>query len=70
MGHPVVVNSSKTVGVNQNTYWLPINHSTPIGVKLQLINRESGVAVYGPYYPHSGWTHWQGLPKFADGKDK
>lgn len=67
--HPVQLNTSGTVGVNQNVYWLPINHLTPCGVKLQLINRKNGVAVYGVYYHGDDWTHWQGLPKFADGKE-
>lgn len=65
--HPVQLNRDRTVGVNQNVYWLPCGPNTPQGVKLQLINRKNGVAVYGIYYPQDGWTHWQGLPKFADG---
>lgn len=54
--------------VNKNLYWLPINYNTPKGVKIQLINRKNGVAVYGEWYPGSDWTHWQGCPVFADGK--
>lgn len=52
--------------MNQTIYWIPIDKNTPVGVKLQLINRRMGVATIGQYYPGNDWTHWQGMPKFMD----
>lgn len=62
------MDSTGTAAVNKSLYWLPINFNTPTGVKMQLINRKNGVAAYGQWYPGSDWTHYQGLPVFADGK--
>ena len=56
------INSSKTVAVATDTYWLPCDASTPLGVKLQLLT-VGGVAVYGNYNPSSGDTHWCPVPK-------
>lgn len=51
--------------VNLETKWMPIDEHTPRGTKLQLINRDAGVAHYGQL--HSGdafYTHWFPLPTF------
>ena len=52
--------------VSDGFHWLPIDARTPRGCKLQLINREAGVACYGALgtEPHF-WTHWAPLPTFA-----
>lgn len=58
------VNTDNTVAVDREYYWRPIAEC-PLGVKVQLINRRYGVAVYGN---HNGkdrfWTHWAPLPVF------
>ena len=38
----------------------------PAGVKLLLINRANGVACLSVYQAKHQWTHWAGLPHFAD----
>ena len=65
----ITINAAKTVAVNQALPWLRISKDTPVGVKLQLINRRFGASTYGHYTPGSDWTHWQGLPKFFDDDD-
>lgn len=48
-------------------HWLPIDARTPRGQKLQLINRDAGVACYGTIGTEVHfWTHWAPLPTFAD----
>lgn len=64
----IKVNSERSAAVNQTTFWVPIAESKPpVGVKLLLINERNGVAVLGTYSEKHQWTHWQGLPKFAEG---
>lgn len=61
------VNTDKSAAVNQSLTWLSIDdHPPPVGAKLLLINRANGVAVLGIYQAKHQWTHWQGLPKFAE----
>lgn len=58
--------SNKAVVVDKDYHWIPItddNHPMP-GSKVQLINREAGVAMYGHWRPGSEWTHYAGLPTF------
>ena len=43
------LNSDKTVAVSTEVYWIPVNHNTPRGVKLQLLGK-GGVATYGVYH--------------------
>lgn len=63
----IKVNSERSAAVNQTTFWVPIAESKPpVGVKLLLINERNGVAVLGTYSEKHQWTHWQGLPKFAE----
>ena len=56
------LNTDKTVAVSADTYWVPVNHNTPRGVKLQLLGK-GGVATYGTYHGDKFWTHWCPLPK-------
>lgn len=69
---PAELNKEQTVAVDRDYYWRPIAEC-PVGVKVQLINRRYGVAVYGHYSGRSGfWTHWAPLPVFrkeSDGKE-
>ena len=57
------LNSTKTVAVAIDTYWLPIDEDTPRSVKLQLLSI-GGVAQYGTLGGDvSFYTHWCPLPK-------
>jgi hypothetical protein len=63
------INSAKTVAVDREYHWRPIA-TCPVGVKVQLINRRYGVAVYGEYRSKERfWTHWAPLPVFRKDED-
>ena len=60
-----MLDSSKTAAVDRHYHWIPVDEHTPRGVKLQLINRKSGVAHMGLYFKsESYYTHWAPLPTF------
>jgi hypothetical protein len=66
----VQLNSERNVAVDKTYYWQPIA-TCPRGVKVQLINRNYGVAVYGQYNGKEGfWTHWAPLPVFNKSDDE
>jgi len=59
------LDSTRTAVVSDNYYWIPIDHTTPTGVKILLLGR-SGVATMGHYEALPGtqfWTHWSPLPR-------
>ena len=58
------INTDKTVAVSTDTYWIPIDESTPLSVKVQLLGK-GGVASYGSVGRNEDkhWTHWCPLPK-------
>lgn len=61
------LDSTKSVAINRSTQWISVTDcKPPTGVKLLLIDRRLGVATLGNYSPDAGWTHWQGMPVFAD----
>ena len=64
----VIISSDGAAAVEKGFFWRPVGLSTPRGVKLQLINKSAGVAVYGHYTDRSAWTHWAPLPKFRVGE--
>ena len=66
--HPIRVSQGKRAAVNTELFWIAIaDNPPPMGVKLQLINRNCGVATYGTWSAKDKfWTHWQGLPKFEE----
>ena len=59
------INAAKTVAVSTEVYWQPIE-TAPRGVKIQLINKQSGVATYGTYYGDKFWDYWCALPKMPN----
>lgn len=64
------LNSSHTVAVATDYYWIPINDDTPRGVKLQLLSI-GGVATYGTYNGKDKFfTHWAPLPKRIENDEK
>lgn len=60
------LDSTKAAVVATEFYWLPIDDSTPRGVKVLLLGL-GGVASLGHYHHRPGetqfWTHWAPLPK-------
>jgi hypothetical protein len=63
-GHKL--DSTKAAVVSNDYYWIPIDASTPTGVKILLLGR-GGVASLGQYIHRPGqtqfWTHWAALPR-------
>ena len=59
--------SDNAAVVDKGYHWIPINADTPRGSKVQLINRDYGVAQYGVLDTHNkfGYTHWAPCPTFA-----
>jgi hypothetical protein len=57
------LNSTQTVAVAVDTYWLPIDGKTPRNVKVQLLTI-GGIAQYGALGKDiSFYTHWAPLPR-------
>jgi hypothetical protein len=57
------LNSTSTVAVATDVYWMPIDEDTPRSAKLQLLSI-GGVAQYGTLGSDSSfYTHWSPLPK-------
>lgn len=63
-----VPSSDGSTSVDPTYHWLTIDKNTPIGSKIQLINKSAGVAIYGSISSHIDcwFTHWAPLPKFDD----
>ena len=60
------LNSQGTACFSPAQTWLPIDEATPVGVKIQLINKNANVAQYGSLTGKPGfWTHWAPLPAWA-----
>lgn len=67
----IQIDSTRSAAVTDGHYWISIgDHPPPVGIKLLLINQANGVAVLGDYQAKHQWTHWQGLPRFADQLEK
>lgn len=70
LSQQIKTDSSASAVVDQDYYWLPIDSNTPRACKLQLINKQAGVAMYGVLgYNNEDekfWTHWCPLPKFKE----
>jgi hypothetical protein len=61
----VEFNSNRSVAINRDTKWIPIDANTPRGSKLQLISKAAGVAHYGTLGSSDDfYTHWFPLPTF------
>jgi len=57
------LNSTNTVAVATDVYWMPIDADTPRSAKLQLLSI-GGVAQYGVLGGDTSfYTHWCPLPK-------
>ena len=61
------INTAGTVAVATDTYWEPITKETPRGVKMQCIDKRSGVAnITVLRSDENFFTHWAPLPKWKD----
>jgi hypothetical protein len=59
------LSSDQAAMVDPDYFWRPIDGNTPLGAKVQLINKDAGVAIYGSINSkESFFTHWAPLPKF------
>ncbi len=47
-------NSEKTAVITAGVKWMPIDHTTPVGSRMLLIDDKQG----------DGFTHWHPLPTF------
>jgi hypothetical protein len=60
------LDSTKAAVVSNDYYWIPIDASTPTGVKVLLLGR-GGVASLGQYVHRPGetqfWEFWAPLPR-------
>ncbi len=60
------LDSTKAAVVSNDYYWIPIDHTTPTGVKILLLGR-GGVASLGQYFHRPNetqfWDFWAPLPK-------
>ena len=60
------LDSTRSAVVADDYYWIPIDASTPTGVKILLLGR-GGVASLGHYQHKPGetqfWSHWSPLPR-------
>jgi hypothetical protein len=57
------LNSTKTVAVATDVYWMPIDKDTPRSAKLQLLTI-GGIATYGNLQADTSfYTHWCPVPK-------
>lgn len=63
------ITTDRAAVVDGTYHWRPIDADTPRGVKLQLVRREAGVAVYGTLNNgNTFFTHWAPLPTFTEEK--
>ena len=60
------LDSTKAAVVSTDYYWIPIDHTTPTGVKILLLGR-GGVASLGQYFHRPNetqfWDFWAPLPR-------
>jgi hypothetical protein len=67
MAH-IKTTNDKLALVDVRHHWILIDpkNPPPSGSKLLLIDKRLGVAVIGNYNRGGNWTHYAGLPTFAD----
>lgn len=58
----VTINSTRTAAVDQSYFWQPIA-TCPRGVKVQLMPKFTGVALYGQWNGTGPMVAWAPLPK-------
>ena len=63
------LNSDKTAAVAPDVKWLRIDERTPIGVRMQLVDRAQNIAFTRVHHKGDGFTHWFPVPTY-DENDK
>ena len=63
------LNSDKTAVVAPDVKWLPIDEHTPIGAKMQVIDKAQNIAYIRVHYKGDGFTHWFPVPTFDKDKE-
>lgn len=59
------ISSDGAAVVNHSAHWIPIDKTTPQGVKMMLVSEKYGVAHVGTHLASQGYyTHWHPLPTF------
>ena len=64
MTHKLTADGAAAVA--PNVKWLRIDANTPIGARMQLIEKPQGVAYTRAHYKGDGFTHWFPLPTFDE----
>lgn len=62
MTHKLTADGAAAITPTVN--WLPIDEHTPIGVRMQLIEKTQGVAYTRIHQRGDGFDHWFPLPTF------
>ena len=60
----VMLDGSGTAMVDKSYFYRKIDETTPVGVKMQLINKASGVSTQGIWKPGEPFDYWAPLPVF------
>ena len=63
MPHKLTADGADAVA--PDVHWLPITPATPIGVRMQLIERAQGVAYTRTHFANDGFDHWFPIPTFS-----
>ena len=63
------LNSDRTAAVAPSVKWLRIDESTPIGCRMQLVDRAQNIAFTRVHHKGDGFTHWFPVPTY-DENDK
>ena len=59
------LNGDGTAAITPDVKWMLIDENTPIGCRMQLIERAQGVAYTRVHHKGDGFTHWFPLPTFS-----
>lgn len=62
MTHKLTADGAAAVA--PNIHWLPITKDTPVGTRMQLVDKSQGVAYIRTHFTDDGFTHWHPLPTF------
>lgn len=58
------LNKDQSAAVAPDIKWLPIDEYTPLGVRMNLIERRQNICYVRIHTRGDGFTHWSPLPTF------
>ena len=58
------LNADKTAVVAPDVKWIRIDEHTPIGAKMQIIDKKQNIAFTRTHFKGDGFTHWFPVPTF------